>query len=118
MKDLRNDLNERRAEPKQTKMGGRSKVQYVRETRAEARQRELDALVPDRKCPVCLEVKPGSRVWVVLTPYHRSILEILSRDATIEPEAKAALKVGCICRACAQGQFDGKLWSVKAILRR
>ena len=39
---------------------------YLREKRAAARQATLDALVPDRRCPVCGTLKLSSRQWVIV----------------------------------------------------
>lgn len=118
MNDLRNDLEDRKKETRETKMGGMTKNQYVRHVREQKRTEELDRLTPKRKCCLCRLVRLSNRSWVIISAYHRGILTILKENPDFKPEAESVLEAGCLCRSCAQREFEGKLWSIKKILGR
>lgn len=70
----------------------------------------LDALVPDRVCPVCSKVKIRSRSWLVLRHRHIEELRLHVLSSSIKYEVSKALKAGIVCRSCAMGVLRRALW--------
>lgn len=87
----------RRTPPKFDWRDSSAKKEYVRTLKRNRRVMQLDYLVPDRKCPICGEVKVSSRQWVVI-----DILLIINRWDSIAETVRKHSKEGqsAICRGC------------------
>ena len=73
---------------------------YLKEKRADERRRQLDKLVPDRRCPVCGTLVLESRRWVIVKAG-----QVIGRSS--DPRVQRVIDVcrdhgACaVCRSCA-----------------
>ena len=105
-KDARNTLEERKAfEPKNSLIAwDESKVEYVKRYRSKCREALLFKHVPERRCPVCNELRLESRLWCVVSDKRLKRFECLSDVHRVF--TKYLHKV--ICRSCIR-RFDWRL---------
>lgn len=86
-------------------------TEYRRRIRTESRENILNKRIPDRKCPVCGEVKLSSSCWVFIDArLTKKIMQRATHQPISEVILNKTLEQGIICRGCYVAHFTERKW--------